>query len=115
MRWPDPVEVMLQLDAWVGEQATRVPSLEQVAIFGSDGRGTAGVGSDLNLLLIDAQANGPQHMRQVSWPLERLPLSGDALVLKPDGYEALMTGGSRFAAELQRDSRWLWSRPSSVP
>ena len=41
------------------------------------------MGSDLDLLLVDASAEGPQHQRLVRWPLEQLPLSCDALVLTP--------------------------------
>lgn len=114
MRWPEPEQVMGQLTAWVEEQACRVPSLERVAIFGSYGRGTASVGSDLDLLLIDSGASGPQHERLQRWPLERLPLCCDALVLTPSEHETLMAAGSRFASELQRDARWVWSRPPSA-
>lgn len=49
-----------------------------MAVLGSCGRGNAGVGSDLDLVLIDAGASGPQHERLRRWPLERLPLSCDA-------------------------------------
>lgn len=37
----------------------RWPEPERVGVFGSYGRGDAGVGSDLYLLLIDAEACGP--------------------------------------------------------
>ena len=39
-----------------------------------------GVGSDLDLLLVDGAAIGPQQQRLLQWPLEQLPLSCDALV-----------------------------------
>lgn len=110
LRWPEPEQVLRQVNAWAQEQAGHVPTLERVAVFGSYGRGCAGVGSDLDLLLIDAVASGPQHERVLHWPLELLPLSCDALVLTPGEHEALMTGGSRFASELERDGHWLWCR-----
>ena len=50
-------------------------SLQRVGLLGSYGRGTAGVGSDLDLLLVEPTADGPQHQRLVRWPLEKLPLS----------------------------------------
>ncbi len=75
--------------------------------FGSYGRGTAAVGSDLDLLLVDASAEGPQHLRLRLWPLERLPLSCDALVLTPAELDDLLTGPSRMGAELKRDLRWV--------
>lgn len=108
VRWPEPEQVLREVRDWAQEQAGRVPSLERVAVFGSYGRGSAGVGSDLDLLLIDAAASGPQQQRLRHWPLELLPLSCDALVLTPSEHEALMAAGSRFAVELERDARWLW-------
>jgi hypothetical protein len=74
-----------------------------VGVFGSYGRGDAGVGSDLDLLLIDGRASGPQ-------PLAELPLSCDALVLTPAEHADLLAGGSAMAHALQRDCRWLWEQ-----
>jgi hypothetical protein len=71
------------------------------------------VGSDLDLLLIDAAASGAQAARIRAWPLGELPLSCDALVLTPLEHLALLADGSRMALELQRDTRWLWCRPSA--
>jgi hypothetical protein len=41
------------------------------------------------------------------WPLERLPLSCDALVLTPAELEQLFGGSSRMEQELQTDLLWL--------
>ena len=64
------------------------------------------MGSDLDLLLVDEAAAGPQHERLRHWPLERLPLSCDALVLTPAELRALLASGSCMGLELQRDLRW---------
>ncbi|WP_232756191.1 nucleotidyltransferase domain-containing protein [Vulcanococcus limneticus] len=76
LRWPRPEQ---EVQAWAAAQRRARPSLQRVGVFGSYGRGTASVGSDLDLLLIDERAVGPQHQRLRHWPLERLPLSCDAL------------------------------------
>jgi hypothetical protein len=107
LRWPQPEQVLLEVRAWVDEQRRLRPSLRRVGVFGSYGRGTASVGSDLDLLLIDEATDGPQHHRLCSWPLERLPLSCDALVLTPAELDQLLGGSSRMAQELQRDLRWF--------
>jgi hypothetical protein len=73
------------------------------------------VGSDLDLLLVDASADGPQHQRLLRWPLEKLPLSCDAMVLTPMELEELLASGSRMAQELQRDLRWLPMDGSLTP
>ncbi|WP_254958718.1 nucleotidyltransferase domain-containing protein [Cyanobium sp. Cruz CV13-4-11] len=46
-----------------------------MGVFGSYGRGDTGMGSDLDLLLIDAEACEPQHQRQ----RQRQPLALAAL------------------------------------
>jgi predicted nucleotidyltransferase len=107
LRWPSPEQVLSEVAAWAAAQQAQCSSLQRVGLFGSYGRGTAGVGSDLDLLLVDASADGPQHQRLVRWPLEKLPLSCDALVLTPMELEELLASGSRMAEELQRDLRWL--------
>ena len=107
LRWPQPEQVLLEVRAWADEQRYLRPSLRRVGVFGSYGRGTASVGSDLDLLLIDEAADGPQHQRLCAWPLERLPLSCDALVLTPAELEQLFGGSSRMAQELQTDLLWL--------
>lgn len=107
LRWPRPEQVLQEVGAWAEAQHRLRPSLQRVGVFGSYGRGTAGVGSDLDLLLIDTAATGPQHQRLEHWPLASLPLSCDALVLTPAELQALLSGGSRMGQELQRDLRWL--------
>ena len=115
LRWPSPEQVLLEVAAWATAQQAQTPSLQRVGLFGSYGRGTAGVGSDLDLLLVDASAEGPQHQRLLRWPLEQLPLSCDALVVTPMELEELLASGSRMALELQRDLRWLPMDGSLTP
>ena len=106
-RWPSQDRVLADVRAWLAEQTAQRPSLQRAGLFGSYGRGDAGFGSDLDLLLIDRDAAGPQHRRLLVWPLERLPLCCDALVLTPDEWEQLQVSDNRMASELRRDLLWL--------
>jgi UTP:GlnB (protein PII) uridylyltransferase len=63
LRWPEPEQILNQVRLWAAQVAVEHPGLQRVALFGSYGRGDAGVGSDLDLLLIDAASRGPQHQR----------------------------------------------------
>jgi predicted nucleotidyltransferase len=51
LRWPEPEQVLNQVRLWAVQVAAEHPGLERVGLFGSYGRGDAGVGSDLDLLL----------------------------------------------------------------
>ena len=110
LRWPEPELVLHQVAGWAERMAAEHPGLERVGVFGSYGRGDAGVGSDLDLLLIDAEACGPQHQRLLGWPLADLPLSCDALVFTPAEHGELIASGTAMARALTSDSRWLWQR-----
>jgi len=110
LRWPEANEVREQVRRWATTLGDQRPGLLRVGVFGSYGRGDAGVGSDLDLLLVDARACGLQRERLAELPLEELPLSCDALVLTPAEHDQLLAGDSRMARELERDTRWLWER-----
>lgn len=109
LRWPGPEEVLAAAQRWAWQQHQRHPGLQRVGVFGSYGRGRPSVGSDLDLLLVDDQAEGPQQQRLRQWPLEQLPLACDALVLTSAELQQLLQSSSRMAQELQRDLRWLES------
>ena len=114
LRWPEPEQVLRQEADWAERLAPDHPGLQRVGVFGSYGRGETGVGSDLDLLLIDGRASGPQRGRLLLWPLGELPLSCDALVLTPAEHADLLAGDSAMAQALQRDCRWLWGRRPSL-
>ena len=99
--------MLAEAQLWAHDLKVLRTALAKVGVFGSYGRGDAGVGSDLDLILVDGAAIGPQQQRLLTWPLERLPLSCDALVLTPTELQELLASGFRMAIELQRDLRWL--------
>ena len=110
LRWPEPAAILEQVHTWAEYLAVMRPRLCRVGVFGSYGRGTAGVGSDLVLLLVKDGVSGLQRERLCHLPLEELPLSCDALVLTPEEHEQLLASESRMAQELRRDIRWPWER-----
>ena len=94
---------MLQgVHGWAQQQQQDSPNLQQVGVFGSYGRGTAAFGSDLDLILVDDQATGPQSERLRQWPLADLPLSCDALALTP----SLLSRDGKHGGR----NRWLHGR-----
>ena len=73
--------------------------------------------ADLDLLLIDAKAEGPQSSRYRQWPFEQLPLICDALVLTPAEPDQLLAASAgedpdqaAMGAALQQHCRWIWQR-----
>ena len=72
LRWPDPDQVLARVLAWSQDISTSCSTLQGVGVFGSYGRGDAGVGSDLDLILVDAGAAGPQSERLMPWPIDKV-------------------------------------------
>ena len=112
--WPEPDQVMEATRHWAERQAADHPGLIAVGVYGNYGRGDAAVVSDLDLLLIDRDARGPQQERLPQWPLELLPIACDALVLSPQELRALLAPADglpgRMGQAVGRECRWLWER-----
>ena len=82
LRWPSSAEVLEQAHQWAQRQAAGHPELEAVGVFGSYGRGDAGVGSDQDLLVYSRQE-----------------------------WQTLPSWNPRLAATLARDIHWLIPPP----
>jgi predicted nucleotidyltransferase len=96
------------LRAWAAEQAERRPELVRLGYFGSYARGDWGVGSDLDVVAIVAQADLAFQERGARWPVERLPVSTDLLVYTEREWDELQASGSRFAATVGASTVWVY-------
>ena len=80
LRWPIAEQVLEQAERWAERQHHLNPDLLAVGVFGSYGRGDAGVGSDLDLVLILRECSEPVWQRLRHWQTGSLPLACDLLV-----------------------------------
>ena len=112
LRWPSAADVLRAARAWAEEQRRNNPDLLAVGVFGSYGRGDAGVGSDLDLLLILKECSEPIWERLRRWDTGSLPLACDLLVYSLVEWRRLPGWNPRLAAALQKDTRWLAGRPT---
>jgi uncharacterized protein len=106
-RWPAAAEVLEQAGRWAALQRSGHPDLLAVGVFGSYGRGTAGVGSDLDLLLILQRCDEPIWDRLRRWDTGSLPLACDLLVYSLEEWRNLPRWNLKLAEALLRDTRWL--------
>ena len=96
-----------QAGAWARRQVAAHADLEAVGVFGSYGRGDAGVGSDLDLLLVLRQCDLPVWERMRRWDTSTLPLATDLLVYSRAEWNTLPQWNPKLAEVLARDVRWL--------
>jgi predicted nucleotidyltransferase len=106
--------VLEQAERWAALQRSAHPDLMAVGVFGSYGRGTAGVGSDLDLLLILQRCDEPIWERLRRWDTRSLPLACDLLVYSLAEWRSLPQWNPRLAQALRNDTRWLGDAPESI-
>jgi len=107
LRWPRPDQVLQEVRTWAEEQRRARASLRRVGVFGSYGRGDAGVGSDLDLLLILKRCEEPIWDRLHCWDTGSLPLACDLLVYSLEEWRTLPQWNPRLAQVLRQQTRWL--------
>ena len=111
LRWPDAESVHAAAVSWVIALATGNPVVVAAGYFGSYARGDAGVGSDLDLVLIVRESALPFERRATLFPIESLPVPADLLVYTIAEWQRLQERGGRFARALRQETRWLAGAP----
>ncbi|MGQ9692989.1 MAG: nucleotidyltransferase family protein [Thermaceae bacterium] len=109
MRWPSREEVLRKAREWA--EGLDLPGLLAVGVFGSYARGEAGVGSDLDLVVLVWESPLAFGRRSAVLPLETLPVPVEALVYTLQEWQALEEKSPRFFQTLEREAVWVWGNP----
>lgn len=107
LRWPDTETVSAAVHRWAQSLARQHPEVIRIGYFGSYARGDAGVGSDLDLIVIVERATMPFERRATQWDTTELPVPTEALVYTLTEWQALQ---GRFRQILSREVVWVYSR-----
>ena len=110
--WPNRARVEQSFRAWVRDQAGRHPEIERAGYFGSYARGTWGVGSDLDIVLIVGSSDEPWERRAASWDTRSLPLSVDIVVYTSAEWSALLSRRGTLPATVSVDVIWVFEAGS---
>ena len=105
--WPDREQVDQAVRRWAAEELRRRPALRRLGYFGSYARGDWGVGSDLDLVAVVAEAAEPFDRRALTWTLTTLPVPAEILVYTDAEWRSLLERGGRFARTLAREVVWV--------
>lgn len=112
MRWPDRQTVDGAVRAWAARLAEREPELVAVGYFGSYARNEAGVGSDLDLVVLLRSTGDPPERRA---ELEQLPVPAEALVYTGDEWQRLSAVSPKLYGTLARETVWVLGEPPVPP
>lgn len=115
LRWPDRETVDRSVRSWAARLAEREPELVAVGYFGSYARGDAGVGSDVDLVVILRATTQPPERRAARWDLEQLPVPAEALVYTCEEWQRLPAASPRLHRTLLDETVWVWGQPPAPP
>jgi hypothetical protein len=97
--------VLAAARAWAQELYARDPAVSRVGYFGSYARGNAGVGSDLDLVVI---TRGDSSSRRAgAFDASRLPVPADVLVYSEARWNELRARHSGIARTIAREAKWF--------
>ena len=109
LRWPDLKTVDRAVRTWADAIARLRPEVLRIGYFGSYARGSWGVGSDLDLVVIVDKSELPFVRRGIGWDTDSLPVPTDLLVYTKEEWKALQDKG-RFSKMLSSDTVWVHTR-----
>ena len=102
LRWPSREAVLAAAQAWARALRANDRNVVRVGCFGSYARGDAGVGSDLDLVVIVRDGEGSR-----LFDVSRLPVPADVVVFEATRWEKSSAEATGIAATITREARWF--------
>ena len=114
LRWPGIEQVDAAVRAWVRVVCVAKPEIRRIGYFGSYARRDAGVGSDLDIVLVVDRIEGRYEHRTRQWDTTSLPVPVDLLVYTQEEFDRVCreTG---FGDTLARETVWVYERGRNSP
>jgi hypothetical protein len=94
---------------WVTQHEAALVEAISIGYFGSYARGDAGVGSDLDVVIILRQSVLPFTQRSQQWDFLSIPVPVEAQVYTAPEWTQLETNQPRFYDSLVKETVWLRS------
>ena len=91
LKWPSRTVVLEQLGRWAQAVIQADQNVLSIGCFGSYARGTHGVGSDLDILIIVQEAGNPFVRRAAEWDTSSLPVASDVIVANGSHFPAALS------------------------
>lgn len=107
-RWPDADTVLEAASAWAHAMLASAPQVHAIGCIGSYARGEAGVGSDLDLVVV--RADGARRPDLLGADVDALPVPTDVLHYTDSELASVIASGGRMADVLRHEAAWLARR-----
>lgn len=113
LRWPSKAEVDRAFREWVTDHREQLADVVAIGYFGSYARGDAGVGSDLDVIVILSASDLPFIQRTTQWDFLTIPVPVEAQIYTWSEWQQLAVNQPRFYHTLTQESVWLVPLPVS--
>ncbi|RZM81812.1 nucleotidyltransferase domain-containing protein [Leptolyngbya iicbica] len=107
LRWPSRDEVDQALRQWVARHEPDLTGAIAIGYFGSYARGDAGVGSDLDVVMILRQSDVSFTQRSQQWNFLSIPVPVEAQIYTAAEWAQLTVNQPRFHSTLVTETVWL--------
>lgn len=107
MRWPNRNVVDAAIQEWTKTNVSENSAVMAIGYFGSYARDKAGVGSDLDVVMILSESNIPFNQRAIDWDFQSIPVPVEVLVYTLAEWQRLQDNQPRFYQTLMQETVWL--------
>jgi hypothetical protein len=112
MRWPSRAEVDRAARDWVATTVVADANVLAAGYLGSYARDQAGIGSDLDWVMVVSHSDEPFHRRSLEWRFDPIPVPVEPLVYTRTAWERLAMASTRMYRTLMAETVWI--KPSAI-
>ena len=102
LKWPSRDEVLTAAAAWARALRSADLAVSRVGVFGSYARGDAGVGSDLDLVIVLRDGAGAR-----LFDVTRLPVPAETVAFEETRWNEASREATGIARTIANEVRWL--------
>lgn len=107
LRWPSRQDVDTAFRQWAAQHEQDLEGAIAIGYFGSYARGDAGVGSDLDVVMILQECDLPFVQRSQTWDFLSIPVPVEAHIYTAAEWAQLAVTQPRFYDTLERETVWI--------
>ncbi len=109
MKWPKHDEVIENPRNCFTDTSKKNPEFLRIGYHGSYTVGKAGVGRDLDMVVIVEVNNVPMEERGKKWYLSPVPVPVDLLVFTSEEWNKLSSASPSYSNNISRNCVWIFS------
>lgn len=107
IRWPNREQIEAALQKWSERSINQNDTVLAMGYFGSYARNEAGVGSDLDVVMIVASSDEPTYRRSLQWDFRAIPIPVEVLVYTLAEWQQFAANPTRMYTTLMQETVWL--------